>query len=208
MASRRFSPATGTILTPSSAGSSNAAAGSRVVITTRPDAPAGHSPSRSLSSARSSRTRAHGRRVWASQATKRAAAVSAPSSGRLASTVSAARAKPVMTDSRLATVTQTRISTAWVFHMAWANSTASCVLPVPPCAAGASSVSAPWTSTAVSSGRRLLARSGPVCSRGKYASASGGTVPDSSTPDPGPDTVPACCATMMDSLSRPLVSPA
>ena len=109
---------------------------------------------------------AHGRRVRASQDTKRAAAVSAPSSGWLASTVFAAWAKPVMTDSRLAAFTQTRISTARVFHMAWANSTASCVLPVPPWAAGASSVSSPWTSTTVSPGRRLLARSGPLCSRG------------------------------------------
>ena len=79
----------------------------------------------------------------------------------------AACAKPVTIDSRLAAFTQTRTSTARVFHMAWANSTASCVLPVPPWAVGASSVSPPWTSTTVSPGRRLLARSGPVSSRGK-----------------------------------------
>ena len=138
-----------------------------MVITTRPDAPEGHSSSRSLSSARSSRISAHGRLVRASQDTKRAAAVSAPSPGSLASTVFAAWANPVMTDSRLAAATQTRTSTARVFHMAWVNSTASWVLPVPPWAAGASSVSSPWTSTTVSPGRRLLARSGPVCWRGK-----------------------------------------
>jgi len=108
---------------------------------------------------------AQGRRVWASQDTKRAAATSAFSSGALASTALAASAKPEMTDSELAPVTQTRTSTARVFHMAWANSTASCVLPVPPWAAGAGLVSSPWTSTTVSPGRRLLARSGPVCSR-------------------------------------------
>ena len=109
---------------------------------------------------------AHGRRVRASQDAKRAAAASAPSSGAVASTVFAARAKPAMTDSELAPVTQTRTSTARVFHMAWANSTASCVLPVPPCAAGATSPCPPSTSTTVSPARRLLARSGPVCSRG------------------------------------------
>ena len=111
-------------------------------------------------------TSAHGRLVWASQETNLAAAVSAPSSGWLASTVFAAWAKPVMTDSRLAAFTQIRISTAREFHMAWVNSTASWVLPVPPWAAGASSVSSPWISTTVSPGRRLLARSGPLCSRG------------------------------------------
>ena len=111
-------------------------------------------------------TSAHGRLVWASQETNLAAAVSAPSSGWLASTVFAAWAKPVMTDSRLAAFTQIRISTAREFHMAWVNSTASWVLPVPPWAAGASSVSSPWISTTVSPGRRLLARPGPLCSRG------------------------------------------
>ena len=75
---------------------------------------------------------AHGLWVRASQATKRAAAISPPMSGALASTMFAAWAKPAMTDSELAPVTQTRTSTVWVFHMAWANSTASCVLPVPP----------------------------------------------------------------------------
>ena len=109
---------------------------------------------------------AHGRRVRASQDMKRSAAISALSSGRLASTVFAAWAKPAMTDSELAPVTQTRTSTARVFHMAWANSTASCVFPVPPWTAGASSLCPPWTSTTVSPARRLLARSGPVCSRG------------------------------------------
>ncbi len=77
-------------------------------------------------------TRAHGRLVWASQETNLAAAVSAPSVGWLASTVLAAWAKPVMTDSRLAALTQIRISTVRVFHIAWVNSTASWVLPVPP----------------------------------------------------------------------------
>ena len=109
---------------------------------------------------------AHGCRVRASQDTKRAAAISAPSSGGLASTMFAAWAKPAMTDSALAALTQTSTSTARVFHMVWANSTASCVLPVPPWAAGTTSVSSPWTSTTVSPGRRLLARSEPVCSRG------------------------------------------
>ena len=114
-------------------------------------------------------TRAHGRLVWASQETNLAAAVSAPSSGWLASTVLAAWAKPVMTDSRLAALTQIRISTVRVFHMAWVNSTASWVLPVPPWAAGtleSCPLSSPWTSTTVCPGRMLLARLGPLCSRG------------------------------------------
>ena len=111
-------------------------------------------------------TSAHGRLVWASQDTNLTAAVSAPSSGWLASTVFAACAKPVMTDSRLAALTQIKISTARVFHMAWVNSTASWVLPVPPWAAGACAVCSPWISTTVSPGRMLLARSGPLCSRG------------------------------------------
>jgi hypothetical protein len=110
-------------------------------------------------------TSAHGRRVLASQETNRAAALSAPSSGWLASTVFAAWAKPVTIESRLAAVTQIRISTARVFHMAWVNSTASWVLPVPPWLAGVSSVSSPWISTTVSPGRMLLARSGPLCPR-------------------------------------------
>ena len=109
---------------------------------------------------------AHGRLVCASQETKRAAAASAPSPGLLASTVFAACAKPVMTDSALVAVTQTRTSTSPPFHSAWANSTASCVLPVPPWAAGADVGSRPpCTSTAVCPGRRLLTRSGPVSAR-------------------------------------------
>ena len=114
-------------------------------------------------------TSAHGRVVCASHETNLAAAVSAPSSGWLASTVFAAWAKPVMTDSRLAALTQIKISTARVFHMVWVNSTASWVLPVPPWAAGtleASPVSSPWISTTVSPARTVLARSGPLCSRG------------------------------------------
>jgi len=75
---------------------------------------------------------AHGRLVCASQETKRAAVASALSPGLLASTVLAACAKPVMIDSELVAVTQTRTSTSRPFHMVWANSTASCVLPVPP----------------------------------------------------------------------------
>ena len=59
----------------SSAMASNALAGSRVVSRSRPDAPDGHSPSRSLISARSSMTSAHGRRVCASQATNLVAAL-------------------------------------------------------------------------------------------------------------------------------------
>ena len=109
---------------------------------------------------------AHGRLVCASQDTKRAAAASAPSPGLLASTMFAACAKPVITDSALVAVTQTRTSTSRPFHMAWANSTASCVLPVPPWAAGAASLSSPCTSTTVSPACRLLARSGPVSVRG------------------------------------------
>ena len=109
----------------SAAASSNALAGSLLVIRTRPDAPDGHRSSRSLSSARSSMISAHGRLVWASQETNLAAAVSATSSGWLASTVLAAWAKPVMTDSRLAALTQIRTSTVRVFHMACVNSTAS-----------------------------------------------------------------------------------
>ena len=77
----------------------------------------------------------------------------------------AACAKPVMIDSALVAVTQTRISTTWSFHMSWANSTASCVLPVPPWASGAASVSSPCTSTTVCPACRLLARSGPVSVR-------------------------------------------
>ena len=76
----------------------------------------------------------------------------------------AACAKPVTTESRVAAFTQTRTSAVRLFHMAWANSTASCVLPVPPWTAGASSVSPPWTSTAVSPWRRVLDR---LSSRGK-----------------------------------------
>jgi hypothetical protein len=110
-------------------------------------------------------TSAHGRLVCASQETKRAAAASAPSPGLLASTVFAACAKPVMIDSALAAFTQTRTSTRRPFHSAWVNSTASCVLPVPPWSAGTESLSAPCTSTTVSPGCRLLARSGPVSAR-------------------------------------------
>ena len=111
---------------------SKASAGSRVVISVRPDAPPGHRSSRSATSFRSSMISAHGRLVCASQETKRAAAASAPSPGLLASTVFAACAKPVMIDSALVAVTQTRTSTSRPFHSAWVNSTASCVLPVPP----------------------------------------------------------------------------
>ena len=112
--------------------SPNAAAGHLVVITTWPLGPPGHSPSRSVTSARSSRISAQARLVWASQETKRAAATSASSAGSPASTVFAACAKPVMTDSWRAAFTQTRTSAARLFHIAWANATASCVLPVPP----------------------------------------------------------------------------
>ena len=107
------------------------------MIRIRPAGPAGHRLSRSARSARSSMTSAHGRLVWASQETKRAAATSAPSPGWLASTVLAACAKPVRTASALVAVTQTRTSTSRPFHMAWVNSTASWVLPVPPWPAGA-----------------------------------------------------------------------
>ncbi len=150
---------------PAKAGPPNAVPGSLVVTSTRPAAPAGHSSSRSLSSARSSRISAHGRLVRSSQDTNRAAASSAPSSSWTASTTLAACAKPVTTESRLAAFTQTRTSTARLFHMAWANSTASCVLPVPPWAAGVTSVSPPWTSTTVSPRRGVLP--GPGSSRGK-----------------------------------------
>ena len=109
--------------------------------------------------------RAHGRLVCASQATNRAAAASAPSPAGPASTMFAACAKPVSTASALVAVTQTRTSTSRPFHMAWANSTASCVLPVPPVATAAASLSSPCTSTTASPACRLLARSGPVSVR-------------------------------------------
>jgi hypothetical protein len=109
--------------------------------------------------------RAHGRSVCVSQDTNRAAATSAPSDAKPASTMLAACAKPVSTASALVAVTQTRTSTSRPFHMAWANSTASCVLPVPPWVTGATSLSSPCTSTAASPACRLLARSGPVSAR-------------------------------------------
>ena len=145
---------------------SNCEAGSRVVITIRPDGPLGHRSSRSATSARSSMISAHGRWVCASQETKRAAAASAPSPGLLASTVFAACAKPAMICSRWLAVTQTSTSISFPFHRLWANSTASCVLPVPPWAAGAESVSPPWVSTTACPGATVLARSGPVSGRG------------------------------------------
>ncbi len=61
----------------------------------------------------------------------------------------AACAKPVTIDSRLVAVTQTTTSTSLPFHMAWVNSTASWVFPVPPWLAGAVFDSSPCTSTMV-----------------------------------------------------------
>ena len=77
--------------------------GSRVVMTTRPPRPDGHSPARSATSARSSRTSAHRRSVRASQAAKRpaAACASASGSGSPAPTAVAAWANPARTASRV-----------------------------------------------------------------------------------------------------------
>ena len=80
------------------------------------------------------------------------------------------------------------------------NSAASCVLPVPPWAAGAASVSAPWVSTAVWPGNRPERRSAPVSERWKYGSASGGMMPDTRSPEGG--GAPARCATTLTASPR------
>ncbi len=89
---------------------------------------------------------------------KRSAAVSADIAASAAPTVTAACAKPVMIASWLVAGTQTSASTARAPHSAWVNATASCVLPVPPWAAGAASVPSPWVSTTVSPGYRPALR--------------------------------------------------
>ncbi len=178
------------------AGGFRVAGGSRVVMTTCPAGPAGHRSSRSAGSHRSSRISAHGRSVWDSQATKRAAAASAPASGSPAPTAPAAWAKLTRTASRLVALTQTITSTAPELRSPCANSTASCVLPVPPWAAGAVAVCSPWVRTTVCPGNRPDLRSTPVSGRWKYQSVSGGTLPDRSIPGCG--GAPArCCATTL-----------
>jgi hypothetical protein len=162
-----------------------AVSGSRVVMTTCPAGPAGHRPARSSRLARSSRISAQGRRVCASQVMKPAAAASAPRPGSAAPTAPAAWANPVTIASWLLAETQTSASTARAVHSAWVNATASCVLPVPPCAAGVSGVSSPWVSTTVSPGYRPALRSSPVSGRWWKDSAIGGMLPDSRTGEEG-----------------------
>ena len=130
-------------------------------------------------------TTAHGRSVLASQVVRAVAAASASASGSAAPTSPAAWANPVSTDSRLRALTQIRTSTARTARSVCMNSAASCVLPVPPWAAGAASVSAPWVSTAVWPGNRPERRSAPVSERWKYGSASGGMMPDTRSPEGG-----------------------
>ncbi len=128
---------------------------------------------------------AHGCLVYASQPMKRSAAASAVSAWSAAPTVLAACANPVMIASRLVAETQASASTTRAPHRAWVNATAICVLPVPPCAAGAAGVSSPCVSTTVSPGYRPARRSSPVSGRWWKESASGGMIPDSLTGECG-----------------------
>ena len=153
-------------------------AGREQVTSRRPAFPAGHSPSRSLASGRSSSTTSQRWLVSPSQLTKRTATDSAVPVGSMPVAATDASTKPDRMDARLVTEIQTSASMACERHNDSAISTAIWVLPQAPSQFGMPGADSGLdTSAAAEPGTRTSMMPAAVSGRSVNPSARGGIWP-------------------------------